>query len=100
MIKTLWSWTVLLAFAAGFPAAGLGLSHDIEISVFPPDRSLLAVDRIRVTPDDVQDGELRFLINRNLMIENVYIDALPAHWYSEEEVDPAIFLAEPDSEDV
>ncbi len=89
---------VLLAIL--FPASGFGLSHDIEISIFPPDRSLLAVDRITVTPDDVENGELRFLINRNLMIENVYIDALPARWYSEEEVEPAIFLAEPDSDAV
>ena len=48
MIKSLCSSVVLLVFAIGLPAAGFGLSHDIEISVFPPDRSLLAVDRITV----------------------------------------------------
>jgi len=82
------------------PATGFGLSHDIEISLFPPDRSLMAVDRVSLTDEDIEDGEVRFLINRNLMVESVEIDSRPVRWYSEEEVDPTLFLAEPDSEDV
>ncbi len=92
--------SVLVLLAMLLPASVFGLSHDIEISIFPADRSLLAVDRINVTPDDLEAGEMRFLINKNLTVESVHIDAGPAQWYSEEEVEPTLFLAEPDSEDV
>ena len=40
MIRNLCLGAVFLVLAAGLPAEGFGLSHDIEISVFPPDRSL------------------------------------------------------------
>lgn len=92
------SAAVLLAIL--LPASAFGLSHDIEISIFPPDRSLLAVDRIGIDPGDFAGGELRFLINKNLTVEDVHIGSRQVRWYSEENVDAALFVAEPDSDDV
>jgi aminopeptidase N len=82
------------------PATVSALSHDIDISIFPSDRSLMAVDRITVSADEAASGELRFLINKHLAIEEVDVDGRPARWYTQEEVEPTLFLAEPDSEDV
>jgi aminopeptidase N len=91
---------LMLAALAGFPAAGFGLSHDIDISIFPADRSLRAVDRVRIDPTDFTSGEIRFLINRNLIVEDVRIDSRQARWYSEEDLDPDLFMSDPDSDDI
>jgi aminopeptidase N len=94
------SLLVLTVITAALPAAGFGLAHDIDISIFPPDRSLLAIDSIRIEPGDFPSGEARFLINRNLTVEDIRIDSAPAHWYSEEDVDPVLFISDPDSDDI
>jgi aminopeptidase N len=91
---------VLLVAALLCPVSGFGLSHEIEISLFPSDNSLLAVDRIRLGPDEIDTGEVRFLINRNLTVENVLADRGQARWHTEENVDASLFMAEPDSDDV
>jgi aminopeptidase N len=90
----------LLLFSVGLPAVVFGLSHDIDISIFPPDKSLLAVDRIMLDAEDLAAGKVSFLINKNLTIEDVHADSGEVRWYSQEDVDPALFIAEPDSDDL
>jgi hypothetical protein len=99
MLKSLCCIITVFLATAGFARDGLGLSHDIEISIFPPDKSLLAVDRIRIDPGDCGTGEMRFLINKNLTVEDIRTDPGRVRWYSEEEVDPTLFIADPDSDD-
>ncbi len=82
-----------------------GLHHSIEISLFPPDNSLLATDNIRLGPDEIErrdgsGGELRFLINKSLMVEDIASDADITRWHTLEDFEPSMFKDDPDSEDV
>jgi aminopeptidase N len=90
---------VFLVTVICLPWVSYGLSHDIDISIFPPDRSLLAIDRIRIEPGEFDAGQLRFLINRHLTVEEVRLDSGPAKWYTQEDVDPLLFKADPDSDE-
>ena len=99
MMKTILAiLAVMMISALGAPDA-LSLSHDIRISLFPPDRSLRAADVIHIPRESVEDGQVRFLINRALTVENIRADAGVERWYTQEEVDPAVFKALPDSGD-
>lgn len=82
------------------PEAAPRIHHSMSVSVFPPDRSLRATDSIYVTADNLSDGKIRFLISSPLSVENVSSDLKITRWYTEEAVDPAIFKASPDSEDI
>ncbi len=89
---------------AGFLMLGAGpascLHHSITISLFPPDNSLLATDSIRVGVEEIDGGELKFLINRSLMVEDITSDAGVARWHTLEDFEPSTFTDDPDSEDV
>jgi len=87
----------ILLFGAG-PAASL--HHSITISLFPPDNSLLATDSIRVGLDETDGGELRFLINKSLMVEDIASDAGVIRWHTLEDFEPSTFVDNPDSEDI
>lgn len=100
MVSILRSFGILVIAAASVPATALGLAHDIDVSIFPPDRSMLAVDRVRIDPGDFDPGEVRFLINRNLSVEDVRLDSKPVQWYSEENPDPDLFTIDPDPDDL
>ena len=100
MNRIVQSLLVLTVMTVALPAVAFGLAHDIDISIFPPDRSLLATDRIQIEPGDFPSGEARFLINRNLAVEDIRIDSGAAHWYSEEDVEPGLFISDPDSDDI
>jgi hypothetical protein len=89
---------------AGIPvtAAGTadGLHHSINISLFPTDNSLLATDSISVSLYEAAAGDLKFLINKSLMVEDITSEAGIARWHTLEDFEPSTFVDEPDSEDV
>ncbi|MFH1219147.1 MAG: M1 family aminopeptidase [Candidatus Eisenbacteria bacterium] len=100
-----------LALAADISAAGTSTDasadasrqpylHGLTISLFPPDRSLRALDSIYFTPEHLADGKIKFLINSALSVENVTSSNPIARWYTQEDVDPGLFKVAPDSEDI
>jgi aminopeptidase N len=81
------------------PAAA-AFHHSIAVSLYPPNHSLRAVDSIYVTPEALAGGEIRFLVNRSLLVETVTSTCPISRWYTLEEVDPILFKAQPDSVDL
>jgi hypothetical protein len=100
MTKTLLVVVVVTMITGLNPTDALSLSHDIKVSIFPPDNSLRATDIIRLAPEEIENGEVRFLINRFLTVESVRADIEVERWYTEEEVDPYVFRPEADSSDL
>jgi aminopeptidase N len=76
------------------------LHHSLSISLFPTDNSLLAIDSIRVNRAYFEDGQIRFLINKSLVVDDIASSIALARWHTEEDVDPVLFKDDPDSEDV
>jgi aminopeptidase N len=76
------------------------LHHSLSISLFPADNSLLATDSIRIDGTCIEDGQIRFLLNKSLVIEDITSSPSLARWHTQEDVDPELFREEPDSEDV
>lgn len=89
---------------AGFLILGagpaFGLHHSITISLFPRDNSLRATDSIRVGPDEIDGGRLKFLINKSLIVEDISSDAGVRRWHTLEDFEPSIFTDDADSEDI
>ena len=92
---------LLVAAGASWALAGdaPGLHHSLAVSVYPPDQSLRAVDSIYVTSEALAEGKVNFLIARSLSVEKVTSTCPIKRWYTEEDVDPALFKANPDSDD-
>jgi aminopeptidase N len=90
----------ILAYAC-CAAAGVApapIHHSIAVSIFPEEMSLRATDSIYVSSDHLTDGRIGFLINRSLAVENVTSPATITGWRLEEQVNPADFTADPDSD--
>ncbi|MFZ1948030.1 MAG: M1 family aminopeptidase [bacterium] len=79
-------------------AAGPEIRHSLAVSLFPSDMSLRATDTIYVTGDDFPNGRIEFLLNRALSVERVESPIGIGRWYTQADLDPAVFKAEPDSE--
>jgi aminopeptidase N len=98
---------VLVALAAAVTALLVGCEpppggfhHALTVSLFPADRSLRAVDSVYVTPDAVTAGKISFLVTRSVSVENVASPVKIKRWFTQAEVDPTVFKADPDSEDL
>ncbi|MFH1314111.1 MAG: M1 family aminopeptidase [Candidatus Eisenbacteria bacterium] len=100
MTKMILVASALTIVTALNPTVALPLSHEITVSIFPPDKSLRATDVIRLAPEEIEDGEVRFLINKDLTVESIRADIGVERWYTEEDVDPGVFKADADSEDL
>jgi hypothetical protein len=100
MTKTILAAVVVTFITALNPTDALSLSHEIDVSIFPPDKSLRATDIIRLAPEEIADGEVRFLINRSMTVEDIRADIGVERWYTEEDVDPGLFKPDADSSDL
>ena len=92
----------LILLVAGAPGACRAtdlLHHSISISIYPPDNSLLATDTVYVAATDLNDGEVVFLINRSLGIEDIQCPH-GARWYSQEEIEPGVLKEDADEDDL
>ena len=90
---------VLTVSAGGACHAGDLIHHSMRVSIYPPDNSLLAVDTVYVDPTHLEDGNIAFLLNRSLEIEDI-ASPYGINWYSQEEIDPATFKDVPDEDDM
>ena len=79
--------------------AGDLIHHELSISIFPPDNSLLATDTVHVTGEHLDGGKIAFLINRSLEIAEIE-SPRGVRWYSQEEIEPALFKPNPDEDDI
>jgi aminopeptidase N len=75
------------------------IRHSMDVSLFPPDMSLRATDTVYVTAGNFPHGRIEFLLNRALSVEKVESPIEIGRWYTQTDVDPAVFKAAPDSED-
>jgi aminopeptidase N len=88
---------VLLAATA--LSAGEPLNHSITVSIYPPDKSLLATDTVFVDTGHLDNGRIAFLINKSLVVDNVQ-PAKGIKWYSQEDIEPSMFVEDPDQDDL
>jgi aminopeptidase N len=101
MLKSLHVMSVaVVVFGLCATSPAVALHHSINVSLFPPDNSLLAVDSISVAREAVEIGSIRFLINRRLAVENISSNLTITRWYTQEDVDTQLFKAQADSEDM
>jgi aminopeptidase N len=101
MRRSIATLVVILGTLAVSPGTGLAgnlMHHSMNVSVYPPDKSLLAVDTVYVTGAHLEDGRIAFLLNRSLEVEDIQ-SPYGVKWYSQEEIDPALFKQDPDEED-
>ncbi len=91
---------LIFALAPPLSAGGGNFHHDLTISLFPTDHSLLATDSLRIDQAMIENHQVRLLFNKSLRIEEITSNANIANWYTQEDVDPAVFVANPDSEDL
>jgi aminopeptidase N len=80
-------------------AGASSFRHSISAVVSPKDRSLHATDSIYVSQEALDAGKIGFLLNKNLTVKSVSSPITIAKWYAQDDVDPALFKANPDSED-
>jgi hypothetical protein len=96
----LFTGLLAITYLGALGAMARPVHHSLSISLFPPDNSLLATDSIYVNPAYLEDGNIEFLINKALTVENISSNAEISSWYTEEDVEASLFKDEPDSEDV
>jgi aminopeptidase N len=95
-------FALLVAAGASWALAGDApdFHHSLVVSIYPSDQRLRVVDSIYVEPEAVVGHKISFLINKSLSVETVTGACSIKRWYTQEDVDPALFKANPDSEDI
>ena len=74
------------------------LHHSLVVSLEPSQRSIEATDSIYVSAEEIRDGKIVFLLNRSLSVASV-TSPHEFRWGTEDQLNPADFKANPDSED-
>lgn len=81
-------------------ADGGAFRHSLVVSIYPPSRSLSALDSIYVGREAIGGNKISFLINKSIAVDKVTSSCPVVRWSTQENVDPSAFKAHPDSEDI